>query len=90
MRPIIIIEVICYFGVILLQIFWGIRGVLTEQRFALFQVASLSLIMITVGLFDYSPEYPFGLIAISIAVFLFWIIGYPMARWIYRQVFPPK
>jgi hypothetical protein len=91
MRLILIIEVIGYFGVILLQIFWGIRGVLTEQRFALFQVASLSLIMITAGLDAYlSSPYPFGLVAGTIGTIVFAIIGYPIARWIYRHGFPPK
>lgn len=90
MNQLLILEVICYFGVILLQIFWGIRGVLTEQRFALFQVASLSLIMITVVIFSSSPEYPFGLLAGSIGTIIFALIGYPIAQWVYRQVFPPK
>ncbi len=90
MKQILIIEVIGYFGVILLQSIWASRGELTEQRFALFQVASLSLIMITVVLFSSSPEYPFGLLAGSIGVILFSIIGYPILRWVYRQVFPPK
>ena len=88
MRAILIVEVIGYFGIILLQIIWGIRGLLTEQRFALFQVASLSLIMITVVLSSYLPEYPFGLVAGSIGTVLFSVIGYPIARWIYRQMFP--
>ena len=90
MRLMLIIEIVGYFGILALQVFWAIHGILTEQRFALFQVGSLTLIIITVGLFNYSPEFPFGLIAISIAVFLLWVIGYPMARWIYRQIFPPK
>ncbi len=93
MSQLLVIEVIGYFGVILLQIFWGIRGMLTEQRFALFQVAPLTLIMITAGLDAYlsSPHpYPFGLLALSIGTIVFAIIGYPIARWIYRQVFPPK
>ncbi len=86
MSLILIIEVIGYFGVILLQIIWGIRGVLTEQRFALFQVASLTLIAITAVLYYSSPEYPFGLLAGSIGTILFAIIGYPIARWIYKQM----
>ena len=91
MREILIIEVICYFGIILLQIIWGVRGELTEQRFALFQVAPLTLIMITAGLDAYlSSPYPFGLVVGSIGTIVFAIIGYPIARWIYRQVFPPK
>jgi len=93
MKQILIIEVIGYFGVILLQSIWAIRKELTEQRFALFQVASLTLIMITAGLDAYlsSPTpYPFGLVTGSIGPILFAIIGYPIARWIYRQASPPK
>ncbi len=90
MTPILIIEVIGYFGILALQGFWYARGELTEQRFALFQVASLSLIMITSVIFSSSPEYPFGLLAGSIGTIVFAVIGYPIARWIYRQVFPPK
>ena len=90
MNQILIIETIGYFGLIGLEIYWQIHGVRNEQRFALLQVASLSLIVITVGLFSYSPEYPFGLVAIVISVFLLWIIVYPIAGWFYRQFFPPK
>jgi hypothetical protein len=90
MRLLLVIEVIGYFGVLLLQIIWGIRGILTEQRFALLQVASLTLIMITVVLLSFSPEYPFGLLAGSIGTVIFGIIGYPIARWLYRQIFLTK
>jgi hypothetical protein len=87
------IEVLCFFGIIGLEIYWQIHGVRNEQRFALLQVASLTLIMITAGLDAHlsSPNpYPFGLLALSIGTFLFMIFGYPITRWIYRQVFPPK
>ena len=93
MRLILIIEVISYFGIILLQIIWGIRRVLTEQRFALFQVASLTLIMLTAGLFAYfsSPGHPlFGLVVGIIVTIVFSIIGYPILRWVYRQISPPS
>jgi hypothetical protein len=88
MKQLLIIEVIGYFGIILLQSVWAARGELTEQRFALFQVASLTLIIITVVLFSYSS--PLGFLMGSIATTIFAILGYPIARWIYRQVFPPK
>jgi len=93
MAQILIIEVVGYFGILALQVFWHVRGELTEQRFALFQVASLTLIIITAGWDAYlsSPHpYPFGLLAMNIGTIIFAIIGYPIARWIYRQVFPPK
>ncbi len=90
MNLLVTIEVICYFGILGLEVYWQIHGVRNERRFALLQVASLSLIVITVGVFNYSPEYPFGLVAVVISVFLLWIIVYPTARWIYRQFFTPK
>ena len=86
MHQLLVLETLGYFGVILVQIIWNVRGELTEQRFALFQVASLSLIMITAVLSSALPEYPFGLLAGSIGTIVFAIIGYPLARWIYRQV----
>jgi hypothetical protein len=90
MDSILIVEIVGYFGIILLQVFWGIRGELTEQRFALFQVAPLSLILISVVLLNASPEFPFGFLMGSIGTLVFSIIGFPISRWIYRQVFPPK
>jgi hypothetical protein len=93
MGQILIFEVLGYFGILLVQVFWHVRGELTERRFALFQVSSLTLIIITAGLDAYlsSPRpYPFGLIAISIGTMVFAVMGYPIARWIYRQMFPPK
>ena len=93
MRMILNIEVICYFGLILFQIILAVRGLLTEQLFALLQVAFISLIMITAGLdanLSSPHPYPFGLLTGSIGTIVFAVIGYPIARWIYRQVFPPK
>jgi hypothetical protein len=91
MRLFIIIEVIGYFGLIGLEVFWQIHGVRNEQRFALLQVATLSLIMITAGLNAYlSSPYPFGLVVGTIGTIVFAIIGYPIFRWAYRQFFPPK
>ena len=90
MRLLLLIEVIGYFGVLGLQIYWGIHGLLTERRFAVFQVGSISLIMITASLYYSSPGYPFGLLVGSLATILFAVIGYPFCRWLYRQVFPPR
>jgi hypothetical protein len=90
MKQVLMIEVIGYFGIILLQSIWAARGELTEQRFAIFQVAALSLIMITVVLLTSSPEYPFGLFAGIFAAIAFGLIGYSLLRWVYRQVSPRK
>ena len=90
MQQILVIEVLGYFGILLLQSIWAARGVLTEHVFALVQVASLSLIMITVVLFSSTPDYPFGVLVGSMGAIIFSAVGYPIARWIYRQSFPPK
>lgn len=93
MSQVLIIELVCYVGVIVLLIFWGIRGILTEQLFAAFLAAPLSLIIITAGLDAYlsSPDpYPFGLIVSSIGSLVSTILSYLIARWGYRQIFPPK
>jgi hypothetical protein len=93
MKQILIIEVICYFGILALQGFWYARGQLTEQRFAVFQVAPLVLIIITAGLDAYlsaARPYAFGLLALSIGTIIFTVIGYPIALWLYRQFPPPK
>jgi hypothetical protein len=90
MKQILMIELIGYFGILLLQAIWAVRGTLTEQRFALFQVAALSLIMFTVVLFSSTPEYPFGLFAGIFATIVFCLVGYPVLRWVFRHVSPPK
>jgi len=93
MSQVLIPEVVCYAGVIALLIFWGIRGKLTEQLFAVFLVAPLGLILITAGLDANrsSPDpYPFGLIALSIGTLVATIMAYVIARWLYRQIFPPQ
>ncbi len=90
MRLLLAIEIIGYFGELGLQAYWGIRGLLTEQRFALLQVATISLILITANLYYAEPGYPFGVLVGSIATLVFMVVGYPVARWLYRQVFPGK
>lgn len=91
MTQILILEAMGYFALLALQAFWHARGELTEQRFALFQVVPLTLIMITAGLDAYlSTPDPFGLLAVSIGSIVFAVVGYLIARWIYRQVFPPN
>ncbi len=62
MRSILIIQVTGFIGVLLLETIWGIRRELTERRFALLPVASLSLMVITTGL-DASLSPPLILLA---------------------------
>lgn len=87
MRYILIIELIGYFGIIWLQGIWYQRRELTENRFALYQVTYLSLLILTAFVYYSSVEY---VINGAILSTLCWIIGYPVAKWIYRQSFPPK
>jgi uncharacterized membrane protein YdjX (TVP38/TMEM64 family) len=85
------IEVIGFFGILLLEAIWGVRGELTERRFALLPVASLSLIMITGGLDAYlSSPYPFGLLVLIIGIILSSLIEYLLLRYLYRQSFSHK
>lgn len=88
MRVILIVEVIGFFAVLLLEVIWGIRGVLTERRFTLPPVTALTLIMITAGLDAYlSSPYPFGLVAGAIGIMFAAIIEYLLLRYTYRQSF---
>jgi hypothetical protein len=90
-RLILMIEVICFFDVLLLEVIWGARGELTERRFALLPVVSLNLIVITAGLDAYlSDPYPFGLIVGTIGIILSSGIGYLLLRYVYRQSFTRK
>jgi ABC-type Fe3+ transport system permease subunit len=81
-------EIIGYFGIIWLQGIWYKRGELTENRFALFQVAYWSFFIMTAFL-AISTTVVVTIMGVVLSL-LCWIIGYPMAKWIYRQVFPPK
>jgi ABC-type Fe3+ transport system permease subunit len=88
MMLILFVEIVGYFGLLWLQATWYKNGQLTESRFALFQIAYWSLFTITAFL-AISTTSEVTIIGIIVAVLL-WVLGYPMARWIYRQVFPPK
>ena len=93
MSHLLAIEVICYFGTLGLLIFWGVRGILTEQRFAIFMTAPLTLIIITAGLdanLSLPSPYPFGLVALGIGTLISSVLTYVMARWAYKGLFPPK
>ena len=90
MTQIVLIETICYFGIIMSLPVLAARGKLTEHLFALLLVAPLTLILITVGIFSFSPEFPFGLLAGSIGTIVSAIVGYAIARWAYRQLFRRK
>jgi hypothetical protein len=85
MRLLMQSTVLGYLGVLALQAYMGVRGQLTETRFAVLQVASLSLIMISAVLRYARPEYPLGLLIGVLAVLTFCVVGYPFAKWLYRE-----
>ncbi len=87
MRLILVSEVAGFFAVLLLQAIWGIRGILTERRFALLPTLSLGLIMLTTGLSVASSSYLFGIIALIIGTVLSCTLVYLLLRYIYRQSF---
>jgi hypothetical protein len=84
----IYIEIISYFGVVWYMGIMQKRGKLTEQYFALIQVGYISLITVTGFLLaPMSLEVTFTWVVIMI---IYWILGYPFARWLYRQLFQPR
>jgi hypothetical protein len=91
MRVILIVEAVGFFAVLLLEVIWGVRGALTERRFVLPPVASLTLIIMTAGLDAYlSSPYPFGLVVGTLGIVISAVIEYLLFRYVYRQSFPQK
>ena len=82
------IEIFGFFGMILLMANLQKRGNLTEQFFAIGSLSYISLFMLTAFLIaPISLEVTLVWVLVTI---IQWIIGYPFARWLYRQMFPPK
>jgi len=82
------IEIFGFFGMILLMANLQKRGNLTEQFFAIGSLSYISLFMLTAFLIaPISLEVTLVWVVVTI---IQWIIGYPFARWLYRQMFPPK
>ncbi len=85
------LEVAGFFALLLLEIIWGIRGTLTERRFALLPTLSLGLIMLTASLAtDSSSLYLFGVVVLIIGTILSCTLGYLLLRYTYRQSFRSK
>ena len=83
-----IFEIIGYAGVIWILGTWKKNGELTPNRFALFQAGYLSLFILTAVLaISTTPEVT--LIGVLLAGF-WWVIGFPLAKWVYRQFFINK
>jgi hypothetical protein len=82
------IEAVGYFGVSLSQALLYKRGELTAERFALLQLGGLMPILITANINSYlSSSDLFGLVMGTIGVIVFPFVGYPIAKWVYRQFF---
>ena len=84
MKIILAMELIGYIGMIWIQGRWYKRGELTANRFAIFQVTYLSLFILT-GFLAISETFESTIVGIILSI-LVWVIGYPIARWIYKQM----
>jgi hypothetical protein len=85
MLYLLFIEIVGYFGILWVQGAWYKHNELTENRFALLQVAYFSLLTLT-GTLMVSTTSVVTFLGIGLAL-LWWIVGYPLARWVYRQMF---
>ena len=84
MAYLLVVEMLGYFGILLLQGIWYRRGELTENRFALMQTAFFSLFILTVHLAA-STTLMVTTLGVVLSL-LCWVFVYPLARWIYRQM----
>ncbi len=80
------IEIISHLGMLMYMGIMQKRGKLTEQFFALVQVGYFNLYVLTGFLIG--PVTFKVTIALVVVTIILWVLGYPFARWIYRQVFP--
>ena len=92
MRYVLIIEIIGFFGVIGYLKVLQKRGLLTENRWSISITTYTSLLVGTVSLYSSTnPEGLFpptskGLLIAYALSLLWWIIEYPIARWVYHQI----
>ena len=88
MKYLFLAEVFGFVGIMWLLGNMYKQGKLTEQFFAILTLTYISIFLLT-GFLLVTPTYV-DLIFWAILTILVWLIGYPFARWIYRQVLPPK
>ncbi len=86
MKLVILCLVVGFFGVILFLKGLQKHGELTERRFAVVVVTYWSIF--TISSFLILSTTSTGIIIGVVLSSLWYVLGYPMARWIYRQVFP--
>ena len=79
------VETISYIGMLIYMGILQKRGKLTEQFFALSQLGYLNLYMLTGFLI--SPLTPKVTLVFLLLMIILWVVGYPFARWLYRQIF---
>ena len=93
MNQILAIEAICYIALMIILGILAARGRMTENLCAVLVIAPINLMIMTAGIsanLSSPTPYPFGLIAVSLATIIFTVVGYPLAKWLYRQTFPRK
>ena len=83
-----LLEFVAYLLIMMRQRMWYRRGELTESRFVLPQVGNMTL-LVMLGMLAVSLSLQ-GFLWARAGGVLTWAIGYPVAKWIYRRVFPPK
>jgi hypothetical protein len=81
-------ELLVYFGLLWHMGFMRQKGSLTEKYFAIMQLAYISLFILTGFLL--APPSLGILWTLLVTIAALWAIGYPFARWLYRQLFPPR
>jgi hypothetical protein len=88
MKYIFLMEMFGFFGLIWLMARMYKFRKLTEQFFAILSLTYISLFLLT-GFLMVPPTYV-DLFIWAIITILVWLIGYPFAKWIYRQMISPK
>ncbi len=88
MKYLFLMEVFGFIGIMWLMGKMYRRGMLTEQFFAVLSFTYISLFLLTAFLL---APLSYGILLIWVIITaVLWIVGYPFARWVYRQVIPPK
>jgi hypothetical protein len=84
MGYLIVVEILGYFGILLLQGIWYRRGELTENRFAIMQTAFFSLFFLST-LLAISTTLMVTTLGVVLSL-VCWVFFYPFARWLYREM----
>lgn len=86
MDLLLIINAALLFGLIIYLIWWQKKhGKLSENRVATTLTLFFSFSVVTIFTPLFYVNILVALIVIPILLLLFWIIGYPWIKWVYRQ-----